>query len=76
MQRKKICDSLIRMLLNIPRKTKDEAKAKLNLVNMVTQSSLELEKKGQHMYLPHACHTLFKKKKISFCECLHVIKMP
>jgi len=28
------------------------------------------------IYLPPSCHTLSKKEKISFCQCLHHVKVP
>jgi len=31
---------------------------------------------GKKIYLPPACHTLSRKEKISFCQCLHRVKVP
>ena len=31
---------------------------------------------GRKIYLPPACHTLSRKEKISFCQCLHRVKVP
>jgi len=31
---------------------------------------------GTNTFLPPACHTLFRKKKIDLCECLSGIKVP
>ena len=74
MWKKNIYDSLIETLLNIPRKTNDGVKARLNLVNIVIKPSLAPKKRGQCMFLPFPCHTLSRKKKTSFCECLHGVK--
>ena len=60
---KNICNSLIRTLINILGKNKDRVKVRLNLVNMVIQSGLALEKRNQHVYLPFTCCTLSEKEK-------------
>ena len=31
---------------------------------------------GKKIYLPLACHTLSRKEKISFCQCLCHVKVP
>jgi len=31
---------------------------------------------GKTIYLPPACHTLSRKEKLSFCQCLRRVKVP
>ena len=31
---------------------------------------------GKKIYFPPTCHTLSRKEKMSFCQCLHCIKVP
>jgi len=65
---KNICDSIIDTLLNIPGKTKDTIKSRLDLVEMRICEQLASEKRGQSIYLPPVCHTLSRKKKIELCQ--------
>ncbi|XP_020204470.1 uncharacterized protein LOC109789845 [Cajanus cajan] len=73
---KNVCDSLIGTLLNIKGKTKDGVKAPQDLVDMGIRSELHPHSIGRRTYLPPACHTLSKKEKKSFCECLRSVKVP
>jgi len=65
------CDNIIETLLNVPGKTKDGVKSRLNLVEMGIRAP---EQKEKNMYLPPVCYTLSRKKKIEFFQCLAGIK--
>ena len=67
---KNVCDSLIGTLLNIPGKTKDSKTSRLDMEKMGIRKQLAPVEKGKRTYLPPACHTLSKKEKKIFCECL------
>ena len=43
---------------------------------MGIRQQLYPQSKGKQTYLPPACHTLSKKEKTSFCECLRGVKVP
>ncbi|CAM8913860.1 unnamed protein product [Rhodiola kirilowii] len=73
---KNICDSLIGTLLNIPGKTKDGVKARLDMLDMNIRTKLALETQGQRTYLPPSCTTLSKSEKSRFCGCLKGVKVP
>jgi len=64
---KNVCDSIIGTLLNIPGKTKDGVKSRLDLVEMRIHEQLAPKQKEKNMYLPLACYTLSRKEKIEFC---------
>ena len=67
---KNVCDSVIRMLLNIQGKTKDGLNTRQDLAEMGIWSQLHPRSDGKKIYLPPTCHTLSKEDKISFCQCL------
>ena len=73
---KNVCDSVIGTLLNIPGKTKDGVNSRKDMVDMCIGKELAAEERGKSTYLPPACHTLSRKEKIAFCECLSGIKVP
>ena len=73
---KNVCDSIIGTLLNIKGKTKDGINARKDLVEMSVRFELQPQPHGKLKYLPPACHTLSKSKKISFCGCLGGVKVP
>jgi hypothetical protein len=74
---KNVCDSVVGTLLNIPGKTKDGVNARLDMVELGIREELAPHSAvGKRRYLPPACHTLSKKEKKSFCECLRGIKVP
>lgn len=73
---KNVCDSVIGTLLNIKGKTKDCIKSRLDLREMGIREQLHPVARGKGTYLPPACHTMSKKEKIIFCECLRGIKGP
>ena len=73
---KNVCDSVIKTLLNIQGKTKDDLNTRQDLADMGIRSQLHPRSDGKKIYLPSACHTLSKKEKISFCPCLRRVKVP
>ncbi|CAM8947771.1 unnamed protein product [Rhodiola kirilowii] len=72
---KNICESLLGTLLNIPGKTKDGVKARLDMLEMNIRTKLAPELRGQRTYLPPSCTTLSKSEKTSLCECLKGVKV-
>ncbi|GKB03593.1 transposon protein, CACTA, En/Spm sub-class [Tanacetum coccineum] len=55
----------------------DGVNAQKGKVEMGIRNELEPQlTNGTKMYLPPACYTLSKAEKISFCECLHGVKVP
>ena len=73
---KNVCDSVIGTLLNIQGKTKDGLNTRQDLADMGIRAQLHPRSDGKKIYLPPACHTLSKKEKISFCQCLRRVKVP
>ena len=78
---KNVCDSMVGTLLNIPGKTKDGINVRKDMQLMNIRPDLQLGEKERSdgkicTYLKPAMHTLSKKEKISFCECLHGVKVP
>ncbi|XP_074322821.1 uncharacterized protein LOC141659793 [Apium graveolens] len=67
---------IIGTLLNIPGKTNDGMKARLDLQELGVRAELAPQQSGKRAYLPPACYTLSRKDKISFCECLSSVKVP
>jgi len=72
---RKMCDSVIGMLLIIQGKTKDGLNAFQDLIEMGIRDQLHPRSDGKKIYLLPACHTLSKRKKISFCQCLHCVNV-
>nr|XP_043619644.1 uncharacterized protein LOC122591440 [Erigeron canadensis] len=73
---KNVCDSLIGLLLNIQGKTKDGINVRKDMVDLGIRPELAPVEKGKHIWLPTACYTMSKKEKMSFCKCLHGVKVP
>ncbi|XP_074360453.1 uncharacterized protein LOC141700644 [Apium graveolens] len=73
---KNVCEIVVGTMLNIPGKTKDGMKARLDMQEMGIQAELAPQKSGKRTYLPPAFYTLSRKEKISFCECLSSVKVP
>ena len=73
---KNVYDSVIEMLLNIQVKTKDGLNTHQDLAKMCICEQLHPMSDGKKIYLPPSCHTLSRKKKISFCQCLRCVKVP
>jgi len=74
--KKNICDSVIGTLLIIQGKTKNGLNTRQDLAEMGIQLQLHPRFDGKKIYLPPACHTLSRKEKISFCQCLRQVKVP
>ena len=60
---KNVCDSIIGTLLNIPGKTKDGVKCRLDLEKMGLRSELAPQVNEKRTYLPPACYTLSREEK-------------
>lgn len=60
---KNVCASLIGTLLNIPNKTKDRVKTRLNLVEIDMRIELAPRAGGKRMYLPPTCKFSKKRRK-------------
>ncbi|XP_031097902.1 uncharacterized protein LOC116002032 isoform X2 [Ipomoea triloba] len=73
---KNICESIVGTLLNIQGKTKDDIKARKDMVEMGIRDKLAPQESGKLTYLPPACYTMSKKEKTSFCGCLNDVKVP
>ncbi|XP_074362621.1 uncharacterized protein LOC141702941 [Apium graveolens] len=63
-------------LLNLPGKTKDGIKARLDMQEMGIRKELAPQVSTKRSYLPSACNTLSRKEKISFCKYLSSVKAP
>ncbi|KAA0065831.1 uncharacterized protein E6C27_scaffold37G001390 [Cucumis melo var. makuwa] len=73
---KNICANLIGTLLDIPGKTKDEVKSRLDLVELNIRSELAPQVGEKKIFLPPACYTLSRVEKLSFCKTLSELKVP
>lgn len=60
---KNVCDDLIRTLINIQGKKKDDKSSRLDMVPMSIRQQLTQEELGKRTYFPPTCHTLSKKEK-------------
>ncbi|KAL4016480.1 hypothetical protein IC575_024132 [Cucumis melo] len=69
---KNVCANLIGTLLDIPGKTKDGVKSRLDMVELNISSELAPQK----IFLPPACYTLSRAEKLSFCKTLSELKVP
>ncbi|RDX63443.1 hypothetical protein CR513_58127, partial [Mucuna pruriens] len=72
---KNICDSVIDMLLNVPRKSKDGINVRLGMVSIGIKGELGMIKNGKCTYLPPTTHTLSRKEKEVFCKFLTKVKV-
>ncbi|XP_074283166.1 uncharacterized protein LOC141607711 [Silene latifolia] len=73
---KNVCDNIINTLLNVPNKSKDNKAARKDMMEMKIRPELAPQEKLTRAYLPPAAHTLSKKEKMEFCQCLHGVKVP
>jgi len=73
---KNVCDSVIGMLLNIQGKMKNGLNTRQDLAELGIRSQLHARSDGEKIYLPPTYHTLSKKEKIGFCQCLRGVKVP
>jgi hypothetical protein len=74
---KNVFDSIIRTLLDMPRKTKDGLKIRADLVQFNLRPELHpiLRPNGKH-FLPPASYTLAVEEKKAFCQCLCRVQVP
>ncbi|KAL8145517.1 hypothetical protein AgCh_003615 [Apium graveolens] len=63
---KNVCESLVGTLLNIPGKSKDGMKARLDMQEMGIRVELAPQQSGKRAYLSPACYTLSRKEKSAF----------
>ena len=64
-------------MLELPRKTKDNLKARLDLKDMGIRHTLHPEKRGDDKtYMPRSCFTMVPKEKDSFLRVLKKIRVP
>ena len=73
---KNVCDSVIETFFKIQGKTNDDLNTHQDLAEMGIRDQFHPRSDGKKIYLPPACHTLSRKEKISFCQCLHNVKVP
>ena len=73
---KNVCANLIGTLLDIPGKTKDGVKSRLDLVELNIRSELAPQVGEKKIFLPPACYTLSRAEKLSFCKTLSELKVP
>jgi hypothetical protein len=63
-------------ILNIPRKTKDTIKARLDLKDLEIKKELQFGETGDSCQMPHARNTLSKEQKKALCDFLRKVKFP
>ncbi|XP_056699485.1 uncharacterized protein [Spinacia oleracea] len=75
---KNICDNLIGTILDIPGKSRDHAKARLDLLHLGIKDDLqpELSDDGKIVFIPKACYSLTAKEKDTFFRVLKGVKLP
>ncbi|KAL0541128.1 hypothetical protein IC582_021165 [Cucumis melo] len=73
---KNVCANLIGTLLDIPCKTKDGVKSRLDFVELTIRSELAPQVGEKKIFLPPACYTLSRAEKLSFCKTLSELKVP
>ena len=73
---KNVFESVIGTLLNIKVKSKDDLKAREDMLKMGIRTELGLVKKGRQTYLPPAPFTLSRKEKKILCKFLSEVKVP
>ena len=74
--KKNICEALIGTILNILGKTKDTAKARLDLKDLGIKKELQFRDDGESCEMPHARYTLSTRNKKAFCDFLRKVKFP
>ena len=73
---KNVCESIIGTLLNIPGKTKDGVKSRLDLLEIGLRPDLAPRFGLKRTYLPPACYTLSRKEKKIVLQTLADLKVP
>jgi hypothetical protein len=73
---KNICENLIGTILNIPGKTKDTVKARLDLKDLGIRKELQFREHGDSYEMTHARYTLSTEQKKTFYDFLREVKFP
>ncbi|KAL3644293.1 hypothetical protein CASFOL_012225 [Castilleja foliolosa] len=74
---KNICESILGTLMNVEGKTKDTAKARLDLEDMKIRKELHLINKGNGKYaMPPASYVMTTKERRDFCDFIRSVKFP
>ncbi|XP_021724321.1 uncharacterized protein LOC110691691 [Chenopodium quinoa] len=75
---KNVCDNVLGTLLDIPRKSKDHHKARLDLQELGIRQELHPVDAGdkQYVLLPKASFSMTKEEKSIFCSVLKKAKLP
>jgi hypothetical protein len=73
---KNICENIIGTILNIPGKTKDTVKARLDLKDLGIRKELQFRVNGDSCEMPRARYTLSTEQKKAFCDFLREVKFP
>ncbi|XP_060957897.1 uncharacterized protein LOC115712281 [Cannabis sativa] len=73
---KNVSDSLLNTLFNIPGRSKDGIKSRLDLKELGIRSNLHPQVVGRRTFLPPACHALTKAEKQSLCGSISQVKVP
>ena len=62
-----MCDNVLRSLLNLDGKTKDNEKARSNLLEMgITHDLHPFQRPNKKSYLPPACYSMSNAEKSAF----------
>ena len=74
---KNVCDNIISTLLNLDGKSKDNYKARLDLVELGLRQELHpVVGTNSVVHLPQACYTMTSKEKNLFLNVLKNLKVP
>lgn len=73
---KNVCDNIVGTLLNDPNKSKDTAKARLDLQDLNIRKELWLRERNGKYEKPHANYTLSKTECAKFCDFIKSVRLP
>ncbi|XP_060963548.1 uncharacterized protein LOC133033034 [Cannabis sativa] len=73
---KNVSNNLLNTLFNIPGRSKDGIKSRLDLKELGIRTNLHPQVVGGRTFLPPACHALTKVEKQSFCSSISHVKLP
>ena len=74
---KNVMDNILGTMLNLKDWTKDNYKARLDLVDMGIRSELHLQRKGDDKYtIPSACFHMTPAEKDGFLQVLRDVRVP
>ena len=73
---KNVCDNIIGTLLDDPLKSKDTAKARLDLQDLNIREDLWLKERNGKYVKPHANYTLTKEDCVGFCDFIQSVRLP